>query len=60
LVTRVTEELLDFFEDDRSRAQNAYILAISGEIGSGKTLFARCLIEKLKKRKDILRDQGID
>jgi tRNA A37 threonylcarbamoyladenosine biosynthesis protein TsaE len=60
LVTRVTEELLDFFEDDGSRAQNAYILAISGEIGSGKTLFARCLIEKLKKRKDILRDQGID
>lgn len=27
-----------------------------GEIGSGKTLFARCIYDNLKKRKDFLRD----
>jgi len=46
---------LDFFEDE-NRRQQAYILAVSGEIGSGKTLFARCIIDKLKKRKDILKE----
>lgn len=57
-MSRVTEELLDFFEDDKNRAP--YILAVSGELGSGKTLFARCIIDKLKKRKDILRDPNLD
>lgn len=30
-----------------------------GEIGSGKTLFARCIYDTLKKRKDFLRDEVI-
>lgn len=52
LVTRVAEEVLDYFEQPES----PYILAVLGEVGSGKTLFGRVLIEKIKKRKDLLWD----
>ena len=55
----MTEDLLDFFEDDQDDSRRPYILAILGEIGSGKTLFARCIMDKLKKRKDILRDPQV-
>jgi len=34
-------------------------LAILGESGAGKTLFARCLIDSLKKRKEFLRDRTL-
>ena len=58
LLHRVCEELIEFFED--TSQQTPYMLAIIGEIGSGKTLFARCIIETLKKRKDFLRNNYLD
>lgn len=55
LLHKVCDELFDYFEDERSSAR-PYFLAIMGEIGSGKTLFSRCIFDQLKRRKDFLRD----
>jgi len=41
---KVCDELLDFFDND-PKSSTPYFLAIMGEIGSGKTLFARCIYD---------------
>ena len=38
-------EIVDYFQLNNSH--KPYLAAIKGEIGSGKTLFARCLIDEL-------------
>jgi len=52
LAKKVSEDLIEYFEEPHT----PQIIAITGELGSGKTLFARNLIDRLRKRKDILRD----
>jgi hypothetical protein len=59
LVSKVFEDLQEFFEDQPEERRLPYLLGISGEIGSGKTLFARCLLEKFRKRKDLLKDASM-
>jgi ABC-type glutathione transport system ATPase component len=34
-------------------------MAIYGETGSGKTLFARCIYDFVRKRKDLFRDNSL-
>jgi ABC-type oligopeptide transport system ATPase subunit len=34
-------------------------MAVYGETGSGKTLFGRCIIDFVRKRKDIFRDNSL-
>lgn len=48
--------MIDFFDTDGKENSRPYFLAVMGEIGSGKTLFGRCIYDQLKKRKDFLRD----
>ncbi len=55
----MTDELLDFFDEDNQENSTPYILAVYGEIGSGKTLFARCIADFIRKRKDVFRDSHL-
>ena len=55
LLNRALDDLLDYFDSD-SRQVRPFFLVVSGEAGSGKTLFARCLVDALRKKKDFLRD----
>lgn len=56
LLSKIAEDLFEFFDPD-FRPEMPYTLAILGEPGMGKTLFVRCLIEKLAKKKGFLRDR---
>ena len=50
---------MDFFDEDNQENSKPYILAVYGEIGSGKTLFARCIADFMRKRKDVFRDSHL-
>lgn len=52
------DDLVDYFDAD-SRQVRPFFLVVSGEIGSGKTLFGRCLFDSLKRKKDFLRDDQL-
>jgi hypothetical protein len=59
ILNRLCNDIIDYFEPDNfteDQIQVPYVAAIIGEIGSGKTLFGRCIYDNLKKRRDFLRD----
>lgn len=56
MLYKVCDDIVDFF-DYENEPETPYILAVLGELGSGKTLFARCICEQLRKRKDLFRDE---
>lgn len=53
--------MIDYFDPEsfvEGEVYSPYLAAITGEIGSGKTLFGRCILETLRKRKEFMRDCG--
>lgn len=48
-VTDLTSEIIDYFLTPQPKP---YLASIKGEIGTGKTLFARCLIDQLCSNED--------
>lgn len=61
LVHSVIDDLMDFMEDLNENESDVrpYMVAVMGEMGSGKTLFAKCLLDSLKRKRDFMRDDSI-
>ena len=55
-VLDISIEIVDYFQ--QSNTSKPYLAAIKGEIGSGKTLFARCLIDELLVSDDFIDMMG--
>jgi len=63
LLNNICNDLIDYFDPESfidGEVSIPYLAAITGEIGSGKTLFGRCIFESLRKRKEFMRDCGSD
>ena len=45
LMPKLTDDIVEFFS--QPEAKTPFLIALKGEIGSGKSLFARRLIEEL-------------
>jgi hypothetical protein len=63
LLNSICNDLVDFFDqqdssDSNNAGQTPYIAAVLGELGSGKTLFGRCIFDNIKRRKGILGGAG--
>lgn len=51
ILNNIVNDLLDHFDPEQQENENlTYTLTLSGDSGSGKTLFARCLIESMRKK----------
>jgi tRNA A37 threonylcarbamoyladenosine biosynthesis protein TsaE len=48
----LSNEIIEYFQNPKK--QNCYMAAIKGDLGSGKTLFARFLIDELAQNDDFL------
>jgi ABC-type glutathione transport system ATPase component len=60
-LNNICNDLIDYFDPEsfiEGEVYSPYLAAITGEIGSGKTLFGRCIFENLRKRKEFMRDCG--
>lgn len=52
LLPNLTEDIVDFFS--QAKPKSPFLVALKGEIGSGKSLFARRLIEDLSNNKSFI------
>lgn len=56
IMRNLSNDLIDYFDIEDLSNLNPFFIAVQGEAGSGKTLFAKSLIEQLKRNKNFLRD----
>jgi len=54
-MVKACDDIVDFI-DNYYKVESPLIMAILGEPGSGKTLFARCIVDYLKKHSDLQLD----
>jgi DNA-binding NtrC family response regulator len=55
LLRNVCNDIIDFFDKD-NKPDIPFLMAVIGETGCGKTLFARCIVDLLKRSKDFIKD----
>lgn len=54
---RICDDITYFFESDE-KSEEPFMVAVLGEPGSGKTLFARSVVDRLKRSGDLVIDDS--